>query len=92
MTVIALWSHTQSIVDCERPVSMLNLLFSDHQVIGDLIAERHIAEMYIVGSTEAPSKAFLLFFLFSDWIKSNHLRSRIERGFLDIFRAMSVAL
>ena len=37
-----------------------------------------------VGSTEAPSKVFLLFFLFSDWLKSNHLRSRIECGFLDI--------
>ena len=41
--------------------------------------------MLIVGSTEAPSKVFLLFFLFSDWLKSNHLISRIERGFLDIF-------
>ena len=30
-------------------------------------------------------KAFLLFILFSDWLKSDHLRSRIERGFLDIF-------
>ena len=37
------------------------------------------------GSTEAPSKVFLLFFLFSDWLKSNHLRSPIECGFLDIF-------
>ena len=37
-----------------------------------------------VGFTEAPSKVFLLFFLFSDWLKSNHLRSRIECGFLDI--------
>ena len=26
---------------------------------------------FFVGSTEAPSKAFLLFFLFSDWLKSN---------------------
>ena len=38
-----------------------------------------------VGSMEAPSKVFLLFFLFSDWLKSKHLSSRIERGFLDIF-------
>ena len=38
-----------------------------------------------VGSTEAPSKVFRLFFLFSDWLKYNHLKSRIERGFLDIF-------
>ena len=39
----------------------------------------------VVGSMEALSKFFLLFFLFSDWLKLNHLRSRIERGFLDIF-------
>ena len=41
--------------------------------------------LLLVGSILAPSKVFLLFFLFSDWLKSNHLRSRIERGFLDIF-------
>ena len=41
----------------------------------------------LVGSTEACSKVFLLFFLFSDWLKSNHLRNRIERGFLTFFRA-----
>ena len=44
-----------------------------------------VYELVIVGSMEVPSKIFLLFFLFSDWLKSNHLRSRIERGFLDIF-------
>ena len=38
-----------------------------------------------VGSTEAPSKAFLLFFLLSDWLKLNHLKSRMECGFSDIF-------
>ena len=38
----------------------------------------------VVGSTEAPSKVFLLFFLLSDGLKSNHIRSRIECGFLDI--------
>ena len=38
-----------------------------------------------VGSTEALSKVFLLFFLFSDWLKSNHLNSQIEHGFLNIF-------
>ena len=40
---------------------------------------------YLVGSMEAPSKAFLLFFLLPDWLKSNHLKSRMECGFLDIF-------
>ena len=39
----------------------------------------------IVGSTEAPSKVFLLFFLLPDWLKFNHLKSRIECGFSDIF-------
>ena len=39
----------------------------------------------VIGSTEAPSKAFLLFFLLSDWLKLNHLKSRVECGFSDIF-------
>ena len=34
---------------------------------------------------EAPSKGFLLFFLLSDWLKLNHLKSRMECGFSDIF-------
>ena len=34
---------------------------------------------------EALSKAFLLFFLPSDWLKLNHLKSRMECGFSDIF-------
>ena len=34
---------------------------------------------------------FLLFFLFFDWLKSNHPKSRIERAFLDIFRAILAA-
>ena len=41
--------------------------------------------MEIVGSMEAPSKAFLLFFLLPDWLKLNHLKSRMECGFSDIF-------
>ena len=39
---------------------------------------------YNVGSMEAPSKAFLLFFLLHDWLKLNHLKSRMECGFSDI--------
>ena len=34
---------------------------------------------------EASSKAFLLFFLLHDWLKLNHLKSRMECGFSDIF-------
>ena len=30
---------------------------------------------------EAPLKAFLLFFLLPDWLKLNHLRSRMDCGF-----------
>ena len=38
-----------------------------------------------VGSMEALSKAFLLFFLLSDCLKLNHLKSRMECGFSDNF-------
>ena len=38
-----------------------------------------------VGSMEALSKAFLLFFVLLDWLKLNHVKSRIECGFSDIF-------
>ena len=34
---------------------------------------------------EAPSKVFLWFFLLPDWLKLNHLKSRTECGFSDIF-------
>ena len=34
---------------------------------------------------EALSKAFLLFFLLLDWLKLNHLKSRMERGFQTFF-------
>ena len=46
----------------------------------------------IVGSMEAPSKVFLLFFLCSDWLRSNHLRSRIERGFWTFFALVCCAV
>ena len=38
-----------------------------------------------VGSMEDLSKTFLLFFLLPDWLKLNHLKSRMECGFSDIF-------
>ena len=38
-----------------------------------------------VGSIKAPSKAFPLLFLLPDWLKLNHLKSRMECGFSDIF-------
>ena len=39
----------------------------------------------VVGSMEALSKAFLLFFLLPDWLTLNYLKSRMECGFSDIF-------
>ena len=41
----------------------------------------------LVGSMEAPLKAFLLFFLLPDWPKLNHFKSRMECGFSGIFFA-----
>ena len=38
----------------------------------------------IVDFIEAPSKAFLLFYLLADWLKLIHLRSRLECGFSEI--------
>ena len=43
----------------------------------------------LVGSMEAPSKIFLLFLLLPDWLKLNHLKSRID-CFLTFFRAIFV--
>ena len=44
---------------------------------------------FIVGSTEAPSKVFLLFFLLSYWLKFDHLKCQIEHGFY-IFASYSL--
>ena len=39
----------------------------------------------VVGSMEDLSKAFVLFSMLLDWLKLNHLKSRMECGFSDIF-------
>ena len=52
-----------------------------------VIIHRQLVAVLLVGSMEAPSKAFLLFFLLPDWLKLNHLKSRMECGFPDIFFA-----
>ena len=44
----------------------------------------------IVGSTEAPSKVFLLFFLLPDWLKLNHLKVDWNVVFQTFFRAIFV--
>ena len=41
--------------------------------------------IFFVGSMEALSNAFLLFFLLPDWLKSNYLKSRMECGISVIF-------
>ena len=43
-----------------------------------------------VGSMEAPSKAFLLFFLLPDWLKLNHLKSEWNVVFQKFFRVIFV--
>ena len=44
-----------------------------------------MAKNSFVGSMEAPSKVFLLFSMLPDSLKLNHLKSRMECGFSDIF-------
>ena len=51
----------------------------------NLLESKNLQKDNIVGSMEAPSKAFLLFFLLPVWLKLNHLKSRTECGFSDIF-------
>ena len=58
-------------------ISLLGL----HGVTGRL---RSYSNLF-VGSMEAPSKSFPLFFLLPDWLKLNHLKSRMECGFSDNF-------
>ena len=58
-------------------------VFSNRQVEMDNL--RFTLKGNIVGSMEAPSKTFLLFFLLHDWLKLNHLESGMECGFSDIF-------
>ena len=75
------------------PVDTLwDMCWESLEPYGDRVVEtsftlfcRLLRKCDIVGSTEAPSKVLLLFSLFSDWLKLNHLKSRIERGSLDIF-------
>ena len=55
-----------------------------HLVILMIFSSRSPSKQF-VGSMEAPSKAFLLFFLLSDWLKLNHLKSRMECGSSYIF-------
>ena len=42
-------------------------------------------DTFLLIPMEAPSKAFLLFFLLPDLLKLNHLKSRMDCGFSDIF-------
>ena len=50
----------------------------------------HGSEVNFVGSTEALSEVFLLFFLLPDWLKLNHLKSQMECGFQTFFHAKFV--
>ena len=99
------WQRLVSLSCFSSLLEPSNIVTAKEQVIGlyhDVIlcskcnrafkSIRGVSVYILVGSTEAPSKDFPLFFLFSDWLKSNHLKSRIERGVLHIFRAIFVAL
>ena len=57
-------------------------LHSNNERLRDSLPVQRIS---VVGSMEAPSRVFLLFFLLLDWLKLNHLKSRMECGFSDIF-------
>ena len=63
-----------------EPVKISHLLD-----LGSTLRTCRSVESLTVGSMEAPSKAFLLFFLLPDWLKLNHLKSQMECGFSDIF-------
>ena len=54
-------------------------------LVTQVAAVQTVSICLTVGSMEAPSKAFLLFFLIPDWLKLNHLKGRMECGFSDIF-------
>ena len=47
-------------------------------------------QTYLLVPSKLIQRFFLLSFLFSDWLSSNHLKSRIEGGFWTCFRAMFV--
>ena len=64
---------------------MCNLRFECFQISTGCPKIKVSRKNFVVGSMEAPSRAFLLFFLLPDWLKLNHLKSRMECGFSDIF-------
>ena len=56
--------------------SVSKLLALNLKIIGvSASCIRFLFFIYLVGSTEAPSKVFLLFFLLPDWLKLNHLKT-----------------
>ena len=62
-----------------------------HQVLNRLDYKLWHQNFIFAGSTEVPSKVFLLLFLLSDWLEWNHLKSRIERGFLTFLHVIFAA-
>ena len=80
LKTFSLISPSRRVVDLRGSVGHVshycNQKYSKFQLIRNII---------FVGSTEALLRVFLLLFLFSDWLMLNHLKSRIECGFLDIF-------
>ena len=63
----------------------INLDFDTLQVVKSDKKLLKIYQLKVVGSMEAPSKAFLIFFMLPNWLKLNNFKSRMECGFSDIF-------
>ena len=78
------FSFLENIATCDMSLATYNGFFSNiARQVARKIASCNTS-LLLVPRKLLP-RVFLSFFLFSDWLKSNHLRSRIERGFLDIF-------
>ena len=63
---------------------MKNKIFKHVQCVMLTTNDREYKILFLVGSIEAPTKDFLLFFPLPDWLKLNHLRIGTECGFSDI--------
>ena len=72
---------------CIQDTGITELVQVDHEICTDFDNCHWLLTPLF---TEAPSKVFLLFFLLPDWLKLNHLKSRLECGLSDIFRAIFV--
>ena len=76
-------NHQVTVKQCHRNAIKVGPMMIGSQLV--VISITLLITQRFVGSMEAPSKAFLLFFLLPDWLTLNHLKSRMECGFSGIF-------